>query len=210
MLMRARVRRAAQGIREPSELAAALNVELERAFLLTRLNARRAGLRRLLTELSAWLPGLGLGVLEDVQVTPLDRLRARQTATGFVNGVTKDAIAAQQSGKPGAVELALDNRARGLRSRAATQASEAFSAERSEALKEFAYRHPAEAETLIKVWDSVLDHDRTCETCAGAHGSWVYLHEDFPEGEPGGVHANCLCSVRIDSIEYANPLMRAA
>ena len=52
-------------------------------------------------------------------------------------------------------------------------------------------RHPA-AEPWYKVWDASLDK-RSCQTCSHAAGKSVPVGEDFPEGEPGGVHPRCRC-----------------
>jgi hypothetical protein len=43
-----------------------------------------------------------------------------------------------------------------------------------------------------KVWDASLDK-RTCPKCESAHGKSVRVGEDFPEGEPGGIHPRCRC-----------------
>jgi hypothetical protein len=74
---------------------------------------------------------------------------------------------------------------------ARTEASQSFTYTRNTVLSSI------QTDLLFKVWDSILDAKRTCRICANAHGTVVRLEEDFPQGIPGGVHPNCLCSEQI-------------
>jgi len=82
---------------------------------------------------------------------------------------------------------------------AATEAAEAFDAQRQDELdaysEQIAYQTETRREAAVvpfRWWNAVLDK-RTCRTCSVAHGKIVLLGLDFPEGRPGGVHPNCRC-----------------
>ena len=53
---------------------------------------------------------------------------------------------------------------------------------------------------LWKVWDAALDR-RTCPICVRADGTAVPAHQDFPQGVPGAVHANCRCQETLLPID---------
>jgi SPP1 gp7 family putative phage head morphogenesis protein len=74
---------------------------------------------------------------------------------------------------------------------AVTESAQAFNAERGAAAKE-----AEDLAQLRKRWDARLD-SKVCPVCADADGTIVPINEQFPLGEPGGVHPRCRCSWSI-------------
>jgi hypothetical protein len=64
-------------------------------------------------------------------------------------------------------------------------------------------------EQMVKQWDATLDK-RTCTTCEHAHGVWIPVGQDFPEGEPGAVHPRCRCVSTFLPADWVDADMRWA
>lgn len=167
---------------------------MTRAYLDVRGAASRIALGRTLEELALYLPE-GYGRVATPGAAVMEELeRARRAASGYSSrwrGAVDDALEAGQSYSSRIYRHATQQSVGTLWTGGKTETSQAFSAARTRVLA------AARTDEAFKVWDSVLDQQRTCRICSRAHGTMVRLHEAFPQGMPGGVHPNCLCSIQI-------------
>lgn len=188
--------------------ADALLATLTSTYLYGRHAARVAGATRLAGELELLYPGTG-ELIRLSRFAALEDLRfAQRAARGYVihwrrslavaTGMELEAIAAATAAQDSRLALG-----------AVTETATAFNVERSQALKQFAREQPVLAETLVKVWDSALEKN-TCDVCERAHGTWVYLDQDFPLGEPGDVHPRCRCTEQVIPVDWVDADQRAA
>jgi hypothetical protein len=79
-----------------------------------------------------------------------------------------------------------------------TESSEAFTSGRTAALSD---AQVVSETALMRAWDATLDR-RTCSTCSSANGTIVGIHEAFPAGEPGSVHAFCRCGFTLVRVNF--------
>jgi hypothetical protein len=153
------------------------------------------------------VPGLVLGT--PVADYAEEFWRASRAARGYARHWLDDTVAALEGGAADPYGIARADQAWRLEMGAETEVSTAYNSQRERALQQFAWERPDVAVRYVRVWDSALEKN-TCEVCAGAHGSWVPLGEDFPEGTPGQVHVRCQCSDHIEELDWVDPVMRAA
>lgn len=165
-------------------------------ILAGRRRAREAGRRRILDELRL------MGVEIDTPSTlAADRRRARQTAAAFAGywlAKGREALA-EGASTAEATRFASASQAFRVRMVATTEASTAYTAERSAVARAVVPLTKGLAVVPYRVWCSAREKN-TCETCYGVHGEMVLLGEHFSLGEPGDVHPRCLC---YDTIEWA-------
>jgi murein DD-endopeptidase MepM/ murein hydrolase activator NlpD len=179
---------------DPSESArsavARLRPSIRDAIVLGRQGARTRGVERLSAEANAIGAYVDVDLARSLSEFSRDWIRANRVSESYARQWLKKSVE-------------LDgNRAASLATRSAleriavTESSEAFSSGRTAVALE------ARSETqLMRVWDSTLDK-RTCEVCEGADGTIVGVAEDFPEGEPGGVHAHCRCGWTLTTVSF--------
>jgi hypothetical protein len=158
-------------------------------ILAGRRAARRAGRDRMLDELG--IPGRDIETADSLAA---DKRRARQTAAAFAGYWL---ASARKSLDVAGSERAAIGEANGaqlfrLRMDATTEASTAYTAERSAVARAIVPLTKHLAVVPWKVWCSALEKE-TCDQCAGAHGEMVVMSDDFKLGEPGDVHPRCLC-----------------
>ena len=195
----------------PETVARGLEHGLIPVYFAGRQQARRFGLDRLTDEVElatgAARPLFGT---QAAVADAVDLNHAIRAARGYHDGWLAKAETELAAGTVKPFDAATRAQQWRLRVAAKTENAHAFAAERNAALRNFATTKPTQATQLVKVWDSVLDPERTCYICSGAHGTWVPLDEDFPEGTPGGVHPNCQCTVQILTIDMVSPMLAAA
>jgi hypothetical protein len=154
-----------------------------RAFADARNTAAEAAFGRTNEELRLYLPQGYTRISREVR--SVETARVTRAARGYA---TRWGESAAESGS---FRVATSEAAPMLRTAARTEASHAFTYARDQVLSSI------HTDILYKVWDSILDAQRTCRVCSRAHGTVVRLHEQFPQGMPGGVHPNCMCSEQI-------------
>lgn len=177
----------------PDEAQRTLYRRLVNAFIDSRWTAAELAFARTSGELQLYLPQGYTRIVREVPAE-LDAWRARRAARGYVERWRQsvdDAIRVERGSRGGIYRTAAKQSEPMLRVAARTEASQSFTYARNTVLSGI------QTDALFKVWDSILDAKRTCRICANAHGTVVRLHEDFPQGLPGGVHPNCLCSEQI-------------
>jgi len=189
-MLRTRLRQPLTGT--PDEAQRTLYRRLLGAFIDSRGTAAELAFARTRGELQIYLPQGYTRVTREIPIG-LDVFRARRAANGAVGRWRSDVndIIATGRNRGDAYRAASKQSEPMIKVAARTEASHAFTYTRDTVLSSI------QTDLLFKVWDSVLDADRTCRICANAHGTTVRLEEDFPQGIPGGVHPNCLCSEQI-------------
>lgn len=166
------------------EAAVQLKYAIESGLIESRTLAREAARLRLKAELNS------LGISVPVVVAPLakrlfDVARGRLYASRFA----QHWLTVAQASSVKAANAATQARLKAL---ATTEASGAFNEQR----REYARLIPH----LMRMWDARNDN-RTCGVCRAAHGTVVGANESFPQGEPGVVHPNCMCTWHLLTVE---------
>ena len=169
--------------------------------MLGRAQAAETGYRRLQAELDLLEPGAGALLVKPRPELLRESERAYLRARSYGRIWSRDVEQARERGVLNPYRWAHEQRAARLRVVARSEASEAFTDAQTRVARQAAFEHPELAAMFVKVWDATLDK-RTCPICERAHGSWVRLDEDFPEGEPGSVHDNCHCSWHTEPIDW--------
>jgi hypothetical protein len=158
-------------------------------ILAGRRGARKAGRDRILDEL-----GLGARDIELADHEAADKRRAKQTAAAFAGywlASAREALAEDATARE-AIHAANTAQQFRVGMVATTEASTAFTAERSAVAEAVVPLTRGLALVPMKVWNSAREKT-TCDRCYGAHGEMVRLDESFDLGEPGDVHPRCLC-----------------
>lgn len=157
---------------------------IARTYLEVRAAAAAIAYARTSEELAIFLPDGGVRIARAGPDVIAESTRVRRAAAGYTRrwrrAVNESIEAGREAGRSLYGEATLES-AGSLRTGATTEASEAFNAARNRELLVI------RSDELFKVWDSVMDQQRTCRICSRAHGTIVRLHDDFPQGTPGGV-----------------------
>lgn len=174
----------------PQDIARGLRAALVGTIIAGRQKAREMGRNRALSELR--LSPRDLAELEDAAKS--DAERARETAGAFVAYWLARLKRARQEGASAseAVRTATKSQMWRVDMVATTEASTAFSSERSRVFGAVADRFIGSLVQPFKVWCSARERN-TCGTCLEADGEIRELGEHFSLGEPGAVHPRCLC-----------------
>ena len=151
--------------------------------------ARKAGRDRILDEL-----GLSASAIELADQQAADKRRAKDTAAAFAGYWLASARKALADDATARQAIHAANTAQQFRVGmvATTEASTAFTAERSAVARAVVPLTRSLAVVPMKVWCSAREKN-TCDRCYGEHGAIVRLDESFSLGEPGDVHPRCLC-----------------
>lgn len=149
---------------------------LSHAFLLARLDAKRAGAEATINNLRV---DRAFGRIEQL-TQQTDMARAAEAARAYQRR---------------AVQLGTEAAAPTLRRVVTTETAQAFNEAALEQARVIAVDTGIE---MIRVWSAEYG---ACEVCAGLDGTVVALSDNFPEGEPGSIHPNCAC---IDEIRPAD------
>ena len=205
LLLRQRARRELPN--RPQTAAEQLRSWLAHAYLIGRANAREAGYASLKRELELFEPS-------SVLRRPLDDIayetwRAQRAARGYQRYWLKSWNEANSAAEADPFAVATSEQNWRLALGAETEVAAAFNEAREQSMGEWAAANPELALQYVRVWDSALEKN-TCDVCAGAHGSWVPLGEDFPEGTPGQVHNRCQCTDHVEPIDWVDAWGRAA
>jgi GNAT superfamily N-acetyltransferase len=176
-----------RGSRSLGGIAQSLSTELATAIASARSISRNTGIARL--EVEAERAGARLAKTTLFGELARDVQRGRIYADKFAGLGLRGARKADDGKTPlvklaNAATMATDHR---IGTIASSEASDAFNAGRAK------YIRVATDVELLRVWHSERGKN-TCQRCMQAHGTIVGVREPFPDGEPGSVHARCLCS----------------
>lgn len=177
-----------------------LYTDLAQAYLWGRTAAATAGAERVGAEVRALAPGANVaafvaapGVLEEAR-------RAHRAGAGYVRRWLPKALDLSEQGADAPGPAAHTALRPALETGAASEAAEAFNAERQRVIRQAVARNPELAQALEQVWDAELDK-RTCERCLELDATSAPLGERFPDGDPP-LHPRCRCTISIRPRRY--------